>query len=317
MESPRLMRYVLAIAGIALASMLAIRWMERVGVLATSFAPAVVNAGRVGAMPSGDTLAVPGTLSFTGVFGLNVNTELIDAPAGPELDDYNPWGAGARTTRLEIDLTATGGTDVLTLTGITAGNDGDELVLWNGGDAPCLAPCTITLVNDSASSAALNRLHLPNGKNIAVGYQDGTRLIYLGGFGWSLFTGSMTQVVAQELSTVPARATLAASSSTNNWNPWGAAEVSSLVYVDITGSGTATVTGLLAAGAPNSDGRHVTIVNVSASNTLAILNQNGGSSGANQVITPGAATITIPAGGAAELVYDDNVPAYRTGALAL
>jgi hypothetical protein len=317
MERAGIRGYLLAFALIALASLLLVRWLDRTGVTATSFAPAVVNGGRVAAIPAGDTLAVPGSLSFTQLFTLNPGTEVIDAPAGPTLNDYNPWGSSARTTRLEVDLTATSGNDVLTITGITAGEDGDELLIWNGGDAPCVSPCTITLANDSSASAALNRLHLPQGKEIVVGYQDGARLVYLGGFGWSLFTGSITMVVAQELSTPPARATLAAGSTTNDWNPWSGTEVTSLVYVSVTGSGTATVSGVVAAGAPNSDGRRVTIVNVSASNTFAVENLGAGSSPANQVATPSGSTITVPAGGSVELSYDDSGPIYRTSALAL
>src|SRR5580698_2402661 len=106
----------------------------------------------------------------------NIPGETINTETATELDNYDPWHAGPHTARVEVDPTQ----PALTITGIVAGADGDELLLWNGGGGA--NPDWITLPSQSASSSTLNRFWIADGKLVHIVSNDGLLLIYDAGF---------------------------------------------------------------------------------------------------------------------------------------
>ena len=258
-------------------------------------------------------LCTPNPITGTGTLGL---AQLITIPnetiltAGGTLNNWDPWSAGPHTTRVEIDPN----TATTTITGIVAGNDGDLLWLWNGGNGGT-NPNWVTLVSQSGSSSALNRFWIADGKLVNIPNNDGVLLIYDGAFGWTCFQCATSILRAQELSMEPVAIApaLASASSTNNYDPWTSAGVTMSSYVrqDVSGSGTATITGLIAAGAPNSEGRLVVWNNISAAGSTAFLNASGSSAGPNEILTPGGGTFTIGPGGSVIFIYDTTVEMWR------
>lgn len=228
--------------------------------------------------------------------------------AGGTLHDWDPWQGGPHTTRVEIDLNQ----PTATIDGIVAGSDGDELLLWNGGGGS--NPDWVTLVNQGSASSALNRLWIADGKLVNIPNNDGVLLVYDVGFGWTGFGAATSIVRAQQLSLDPAAipAALASGSAVNNYNPWaGLPMPTSYVQQDVTGSGTATITGISAAGAPNSSGRVVLWENISIAGSQTFVNGSGSSSGVNQILTPGGQSVTLPPGGSTWIVYDTTIDSWR------
>jgi hypothetical protein len=262
---------------------------------------------------NGGLLCSPNPISTTGTISvaqlLTIPSEQINTETATELDNYDPWHAGAHTTRVEVDPTQPS----LLITGIVAGTDGDLLWLWNGGNGGT-NPNWITLVSQSASSSALNRFWVADGKIVNIPNNDGVLLIYDGSFGWTCFQCATSILRGQELSVDPVAipTALASSSTTNNYNPWSTLiSPTSYVRQDVTGSGTATISGITAAGAPNSEGRLLFWNNISAAGSQAFLNASGLSTAPNQLLTPGGVTITIGPGGSAIFIYDTTEDAWR------
>lgn len=259
-------------------------------------------------------LCTPNPITGVGTIGIaqlvTIQNETIVTGVGGTLNNWDPWASGPHTTRVEIDPN----TAATTITGIVAGNDGDLLWLWNGGNGGT-NPNIVTLPSQSGSSSALNRFWIANGKLVNIPNNDGVLLIYDGAFGWTCFSCATSILRAQELSTeAPAIATaLASGSSTNDYNPWSVAGIGTSSYVrqDVSGSGTATITGIVAAGAPNSEGRIVIWNNISTAGSTAFLNASGSSAGPNEILTPGAATYTIGPGASVFFIYDDTVEMWR------
>lgn len=249
---------------------------------------------------------------------INNSTETFIALGAGTFNNVDLWSGGAHTSRVEIDPSA----NSPTLTGIVAGSEGDLLLLWNGGfPGACNtasvvgALCDeITLVNNSGSSLVNNRIWTANGKNLNIPNNDGVLLIYDGGFGWTVFGGATTTIRAQQLSLDPvAIPTALINGSTNdNYNPWGATSVTSHVRQD-TGA-TSTVTGLVAAGAPNADSRIVVFENISATGTITFAHNNGGSIPANRFLLPGGAPLLIGPLGSVTFIYDQTVSMWRVQA---
>jgi len=281
---------------------------DRARLLATSHVPAVITSGHVGNMPAGDVLAVPGSLSVASLFTLGAEDFIT---TGGTQDDLDLWGGGPHTPRVEIDLT---GSTSVTITGIVAGSEGDLLWLWNGGGASG-NPDTVTLLNDNAGSSPLNRIWVADGKQVNIPNNDGVLLIYDGGFGWTVFGGATSIIRAQEFSFEPCATPPALSngSTTNSYDPWTAAGVStsSCVQQDVAAGGVATVTGIAAAGAPNAIGRVVVFQNTSTSGTILIPNA-GDPINDDKILTPGGGTISLASQQSITLIYDDSIAMWRT-----
>lgn len=239
------------------------------------------------------------------------DNETFFSCAGTPIDNVDLWGGGAHTSRVEIDMTATH----CTIKGIVAGNEGDVLWLWNGGGGTGI-PFTVTLQN-AASSIAVNDIYIANGKSLNIPNNDGVTLIYDGGFGWTVVGGATSTIRAAEFSYDPnaVPAALTSGSSYNDYDPWAGGSVTSFVKQNVTGSGTATLTGLVAAVAPNSDGRVVVIKNTSGSGTIAFACKNGGSTPDDQFACPNGSAFSIAHDEAATLLYDDTVNFYTLLAL--
>lgn len=232
---------------------------------------------------------------------LNVPNEDFISLGGATNNDVDLWSGGPHISRVEIDPS----TPSTTISGIVAGSDGDMLWLWNGGGQP--TPDTITLLNDSSSSLADNRIWIADGKGLNIPNNDGVLLIYDGGFGWTIFGGATSSIRAQEFSLDPSvAATLTNGSTNNNYDPWGVAGVTtnSNVKLTVASSGTATITGLIAAGAPNSEGRLVMLTNVAAG-TVFVTDNDSGSSGDNRILLPnGQKIISLIQDQSVTLFYD-------------
>jgi hypothetical protein len=251
-------------------------------------------------------ITTSGTVSISTRF--NIPGETINTETATELDNYDPWHAGPHTARVEVDPTQA----TLLITGIVAGADGDELLLWNGGNGGT-NPNWITLPSQSSSSSALNRFWIANGKEVNIVNNDGLLLIYDGGFGWTAFGAATSIIRAQELSVDPtvAPTALTSGSTTNNYNPWTGTSTTSYVRQDVSGSGTATITGITAAGAPNSTGRVLFWNNISAAGSITFKSSNGGSTGPNQIIGPNNQDVTIGPDGSITFLYDTTEDAWR------
>lgn len=244
------------------------------------------------------------------------DTETFFSCGSAALDNIDPWLGGPHNSRVEIDMTA----NHCTINGIVAGNEGDLLWLWNGGGggsgASAQNPLIVT-INNAASSIPIDNIYVADGKNVSIPNNDGILLIYDGGFGWTGFGTATSSIRATEFSYEFAAtpAALNSGSSYNNYNPWAGTTTSSFVKLDVSGSGTATLTGLTAAGAPNSDGRVVVIKNVSGSGTVAFTCQDGASIPDDQFQCPNGSAFSISHGEAASLLYDDTVNFYSVIAL--
>ena len=94
-------------------------------------------------------LCTPNPITGAGTIGIaqlvTIQSEQINTETATELDNYDPWSGGPHTTRVEVDPTQA----KLLITGIVAGNDGDLLWLWNGGNGGT-NPNWITLPSQSA-----------------------------------------------------------------------------------------------------------------------------------------------------------------------
>lgn len=242
---------------------------------------------------------------------INNDTEVFFSCSSSPLDNIDPWLGGAHNSRVEIDMAA----NHCTINGIIAGKEGDLLYLWNGGGggsgASAQNPLTITL-NNAASSIPVDDIYIANGKGLNIPNNDGVLLIYDGGFGWTVFGGATSSIRATEFDyeTAATPTALASGSSVNNYNPWTGTTTSSFVKQNVTGSGTATITGLTAAGAPNSDGRVVVIKNVSGSGTIAFTCKDGASTPDDQIACPNGSTFSIAHDESVTLLYDDTVNFY-------
>lgn len=257
-------------------------------------------------------LCTPSPITGAGTIGIaqlvTIQSEQINTETAAELDNYDPWSGGPHTTRVEVDPTQA----KLLITGIVAGNDGDLLWLWNGGNGGT-NPNWITLPSQSASSSGANRFWIADGKLVNIPNNDGVLLIYDGSFGWTCFQCATSIVRAQELSLDPAAIPSALSPGTyNDYNPFGAG-TTSYIRQDVSGVGIAEITGIIAAGAPNSEGRLLVIENSSTSGgVITIDNDSSSSSISNRILTPTGESITLSAQQSATLIYDDSVAIWRT-----
>jgi hypothetical protein len=166
------------------------------------------------------------------------------------------------------------------------------------------------LLSQSASSLAANRIWVADGKDLRIPNNDGVWLKYVGD-SWIVFGGATTNIRAHELSLEPVAepTALANGSTTNNYSPFPSG-VSSHVRQDLAGA-TATITGISAAGAPNSEGRVLVFTNISATGTLTVKHDDSGSSAVNRILCPGAADITLGPLSSMALIYDLNVGIWR------
>lgn len=258
-------------------------------------------------------LCTPNPITTSGTIGIaqlvTIPNEQINTETSAQLNNYDPWHAGAHTSRVEVDPTQPN----LLITGIVAGADGDMLWFWNGGNGGA-NPNTITLVSQSSSSTGLNRFWIADGKVVNIPNNDGVLLVYDGAFGWTCFQCATSILRGQELSLDPVAipTALASSSSTDNYNPWtGLLSPTSYVRQDVSGSGTATLTGIVAAGAPNSDGRFLVWNNISTAGSITFDNASGSSSAPNQILTAGGVNVTIGPGASAIFIYDTTEDAWR------
>lgn len=95
------------------------------------------------------------------------------------------------------------------------------------------------------------------------------------------------------------------SSTQNNFNPTslGARNTWRLTPA----SGGTTITGIQA----QTNGYVATFFNIGTSDDLIFPNESGSSTSSNQILTPGAATLTIPAGGSVSFRYDGTTSRWR------
>jgi hypothetical protein len=91
----------------------------------------------------------------------------------------------------------------------------------------------------------------------------------------------------------------------NNYNPTG---LGTARILRLTSDASRDITGIAAAG---NGGQVITIINVAAQD-IVLKYLNGGSSSANQIVTPGAGDLTLGAGDAATLFYDITSSLWRT-----
>ena len=247
---------------------------------------------------------------------INNDTEVFFSCNLTPLDSIDPWLGGPHNSRVEIDMTA----NHCTINGIVAGKEGDLLYLWNGGGggsgASAQTPLTITL-NNAASGTFINNIWSADGKGLNIPNNDGVLLIYDGGFGWTVFGGATSTLRAQEFNYEGAATptALASGSSYNNYDPWTGIAMSSFVKLGVSGSGTATLTGLRAAGAPNSDGRQIVIKNVSGSGTIAFTCKDGASIPDDQFACPNGSAFSIRPDESVTWIYDDSVNFYTVQAI--
>lgn len=274
------------------------------------------------------TSCTPDPITMTGVITvnqqLNVPNGQVFLTTGGTLNNWDPWttaGVG-RTTYVEIDPN----TAITTITGLVAGNDGDYVTLWNGGnggkvDGGTGLPDTVTLINQDSRSSALNRFWIADGKMVNIANNDGVVLRYDNDFGWVCFSCSGSLPRAQEISVDPAAipTAIAAGSAYIDYDPFtsGGAGTTSNVRQDVSGTGIATITGFLAAGAPNSEGRLIYWQNISMTGSIAFTCNDPASSAANQIICPNNQTVLLPPGGSAVFVYDDTATMWRVASIAV
>jgi hypothetical protein len=251
---------------------------------------------------------------------LNVPNGQVFLTTGGTLNNWDPWtiaGVG-RTSYVEIDPN----TASTTITGLAAGNDGDYVTLWNGGnggsagvDGGTGLPDTVTLVSQSASSLAANRFWIADGKMVNIPNNDGVVLRYDGGFGWVCFSCATSIVRAQELSLDPAAipAAIPINTVVNDYSPFASAsQTTSYVRQDISGGpGQITITGIVAAGAPNSEGRLVVFENVSSNGIILFTNDDSASSPANRILTSNGSGVTLSPQQSITLIYDNTADIWR------
>jgi hypothetical protein len=91
----------------------------------------------------------------------------------------------------------------------------------------------------------------------------------------------------------------------NNYNPTG---LGTARILRLTSDTSRDITGIAAAG---NGGQVITLINVAAQD-IVLKYLNGGSSSANQIVTPGAGDLTLGAGDAATLFYDITSSLWRT-----
>lgn len=119
-----------------------------------------------GATGGGATINAP-TLNGTGlVIAGGIITSTIDA----DQNDYAPTGIHTKSIIYFTSLTAN-----RTLTGITAGTEGERLVLQNN------TALSLLLAHESASSSANNRFRNPNGGTITIRQRGTMELEYIQG----------------------------------------------------------------------------------------------------------------------------------------
>lgn len=121
---------------------------------------AVVGTGATGGGPILDVpdLDATGIIKFSG----DINPS-IDA----NQNDWNPTGLHTNSVIRVVGLTA-----IRNITGIDAGVDGEMLVIFNNSSQ------SLDLLNESASSAAANRIATAGGVSIRIRTSGGVMLIY-------------------------------------------------------------------------------------------------------------------------------------------
>lgn len=249
----------------------------------------------------------------------NATTFVNEAFVAPTTsqNDFDPWSGGPHTSRVEIDTTATA--SPLRITGIVAGNDGDLLYVWNGGGN---SNVSLTFTDSDPASSGLNRFHLPFAGPYTLNFQGGALFIYLGGFGWSLLQGDGGNLTPTQLTLVPMRPTaLANGSTTNDYNPWGSGGlITPAIYQD-TGL-VSTITGIVAphtgtlSFVDGNDGATLELVNVSATGTITITCNGGGSLNENQIRC--STSIVLTPFSSVGLIYDTTgTGGWRVKSLAL
>lgn len=103
------------------------------------------------------------------------------------------------------------------------------------------------------------------------------------------------------------------SAGQNNWAPAGI-ETAQVIRLD--SNANVQLTGLNA-GAGQTHGRRLTIIAVGATTGFNLAHENAGSSSANRFLLPDGLTVTVPDGGAVELMYDGTSSRWRVVAQSL
>lgn len=164
-------------------------------------------------------------------------------------NDLNPTN-GNNFSRWTLSSITNGST----ITGISAPSNtcGREIVLVNEGDAGGNTTSVVTLKENSGSSGAGNRFHLPGAHDAIIPLFGSLRIIYecsyKGGSGfWFADASQAMDWTGLNMNAVSPTA-LTSSSDTVDWDPWNGATPCSSPFIRASTSGAATATlgGMLA-----------------------------------------------------------------------
>lgn len=259
-----------------------------------------------------DNLVVNDTTNFA--FG----TLATALPAQPTVtDDWNPWGAGPRTTLVRVQTDASGSI----LGSLLGGNTGDIVVLENHGDGSGSYGSgflKILLKKTSDPGTVANHIYAPNLTDMVIPYTGSVVLYYdQSTIGWipiaQSLGGSFENLTFSEMSVqYPIIYGALAAGTTNNLDVTtggffdGGLKTSSWLKVVADSSGS-TLTGIVphnaAAGPSGLLAQAPVIVLQNEGGPLTLASDNAGSSAGNRFSFP-QGDITIQAGQTIVLYYD-------------
>lgn len=197
-------------------------------------------------------------------------------------DDYSPpnW---ATLDLLNAD--PTGGAQSITGFERIFSHQFKIIVNLSGADHP------LTLANENAASAINNRIRTPDERDLVLQKGDVAVIAYDDSIlRWRVVSPTQPDTVNA--------ITDALGANQNNYSPvgWNHADL-----LRLTMAANRTITGFARLNSHN----HKLIVNEGAG-TLSLTHQDGASAAGNQIRTPNAATLAVPAGYAVELAYDST-----------
>lgn len=225
-------------------------------------------------------------------------------------------GTGVLPGTVYLDTSSPFNGPVAVITGILPPPDvsdlfADTIQLTNSAQGTCPSannsnpPCGVVQFVPNVGS---NSIGTPTGKVFNLANAESIWLQWDGGQ-WIVVGNNATIARVEELSLEPGTypSALAGGSSTANYNPWSSGDVTSSVYQDVSGSGTATISGLVHAGPANSQGRVVVFDNISTTHTITLTSNDVASAPANRFLLPNGSSVSIPPQGGVVLIQDTSV----------
>lgn len=253
------------------------------------------------------------------------------APTADRINDNAFTGLGFDAGRLDF---ASQGTMVLDTTGALTitGLDNGTGYLLASSENPVrvlinIGVGTVTLKHQAAGSTAANRFSLPSNVDMVIPVGGAAIVAHTtNGIGWRLLSvssridGTFPALNASgtfNLSNWIGPTALTSGATTNNWSPTGLS-TASIIRATTSAGSTATLGGIVGAGAGNDIGRTILLFNA-GTGTIALKHLGGGSSAANQFRLPGGVDFNLPVNQYTALAYDpagywvlDSRDAYTT-----